>query len=517
MPRKIRWMAPWLGFCLGMVGSALAQIPLGEDFRLDQEGRVAGSEIAAGSDGFMVVWDNTYNPFGGYLSNVQGRRFSSLGEPLGETFIVNNITTGYFAQPSVGRANGGDFLVTWNDLDSDVFGRRLDARGQKLGAEIAIAGPNANGGTHRAIGLGERDFIVVWSTFETTNGGNLWGIQGRKVEGDGALGEVFQIAESTTGRTRRPDVAATPDGGFLVVWAESSSGGFPGYGLRSRRYTSAAQPVAESIEVQAQEIPELGVSLAMTEHGEGLATWVRSGNGINELHGRRLDAMGEALGDSFKITETELDNFSFSKVAATDGGFLVVWETAATLGSPEEIHLRWLPGSDMSPLPWGDEMTLNTSQNQFSRSPAVAADPAGTALVTWTASPGSELRGRLLDMPCLDGPSTLCLRDGRFKVSVQWQDGVSGGGRGQVAGRSGSSGAFSFFGPEHLEVLVKAVDGCDYNGHLWVFAAAATDLQLSLTVRDTHTGVLRQYESSLGRSMPQVLDTLAFVGACGAP
>lgn len=351
MSRIIRWVVPLLALCLGMVGSALAQIPIGEDFRLDQEGRVAGSKIVAGPDGFVVVWDNTYNPFGGYLSNVQGRRFSSLGEPLGETFIVNNITTGYYARPSIGRAKSGQFLVTWNNLGADVFGRRLDARGQKLGMEMAISGPTANSGTHRAIGLGERDFIVVWSTFETTNSGDLWGIQGRKVEEDGALGDVFQISESTTGRTRRPDVAATPDGGFLVVWTESSSGGVSGFGLRSRRYTAAAQPVAESIEVAAQEIPESGVSLAMTEHGEGLATWVWSGNGIKELHGRRLDAMGEAVGDSFKITETEPDTFSFSKVAATDDGFFVVWETGgATLGSPEEIRLRWLPDSDMSPL-----------------------------------------------------------------------------------------------------------------------------------------------------------------------
>ena len=49
---------------------------------------------------------------------------------------------------------------------------------------------------------------------------------------------------------------------------------------------------------------------------------------------------------------------------------------------------------------------------------------------------------------------------------------------------SDESGLFYLFSRENVEVLVKVLDGCAYNGHRWVFVAPVTDLGFKLELRE---------------------------------
>ena len=62
-------------------------------------------------------------------------------------------------------------------------------------------------------------------------------------------------------------------------------------------------------------------------------------------------------------------------------------------------------------------------------------------------------------------------------------------------------------------MLLKVVDGCTINQRFWVFAAATTNVQYTLTVTDTENGATRQYSNPLGRSSEAIIDTDAF--GCG--
>jgi hypothetical protein len=84
-----------------------------------------------------------------------------------------------------------------------------------------------------------------------------------------------------------------------------------------------------------------------------------------------------------------------------------------------------------------------------------------------------------------------------------------------VTGESGEAtsadvGHFWFFDPDQTDVLVKVLDGCDFNGHYWVFAAAATDVEYTLNVTDTQTGESRSYEPLAGQPFQPIMDTEAF-------
>ena len=116
---------------------------------------------------------------------------------------------------------------------------------------------------------------------------------------------------------------------------------------------------------------------------------------------------------------------------------------------------------------------------------------------------------------CSPGETTLCLGNGRFRVEVAWKDFQGGEGVGTVVpgASSADTGLFWFFAPANWEMMVKVLDGCGVNGHHWVFAAATTNVEYTLTVTDTRTGQTATWHNPLGRSAPAVTATEA-LGGC---
>jgi len=120
---------------------------------------------------------------------------------------------------------------------------------------------------------------------------------------------------------------------------------------------------------------------------------------------------------------------------------------------------------------------------------------------------GPFLRGER----CIPTNTTLCLLDGRFKVEVDWRNQADRTGEGKVVPvESNDSGLFYFFDSDNWEMLVKMVDGCGLFNHYWVFYAATTNVEFTLTVTDTESGMSREYRNELGVPAPPVQDTSAF-------
>lgn len=102
----------------------------------------------------------------------------------------------------------------------------------------------------------------------------------------------------------------------------------------------------------------------------------------------------------------------------------------------------------------------------------------------------------------------LCLRGGRFSVFAVWATLPSGAGK--PTKLSSNSGAMWFFTPDNVELMVKVLDACHYNGHFWFFAAGLTDLPVFITVRDNQTGAQRMYQNPAGTAFRAITDTSAF-------
>ncbi len=112
--------------------------------------------------------------------------------------------------------------------------------------------------------------------------------------------------------------------------------------------------------------------------------------------------------------------------------------------------------------------------------------------------------------PCAAGSETLCLNGGRFEVTVTWSAPHQGtSGHGMARSVTGDTGYMWFFSESNVELIVKVLDGRTFNNHFWVFYGALSNVQYTITVRDTQTGSIRTYENPDGHQASSA-DTVAF-------
>ena len=147
-----------------------------------------------------------------------------------------------------------------------------------------------------------------------------------------------------------------------------------------------------------------------------------------------------------------------------------------------------------------------------------SATSSQTGSVSSLQQPESDLVVRHVPAPhdfvkngCTPTGTNLCLNGSRFEVELQWRDfsGNTGSGN-MVPFGSDDSGLMWFFDADNWELLVKVLDGCGINDRFWVFGAATTDVEYTLTVTDTETGAVSEYFNPLGAASAAITDTDAF-------
>jgi hypothetical protein len=111
---------------------------------------------------------------------------------------------------------------------------------------------------------------------------------------------------------------------------------------------------------------------------------------------------------------------------------------------------------------------------------------------------------------CVADANTLCL-GGRFKVTVSWvTSSMNGVGTSVPLAANPSSGLFYFFSSDNIEMLIKVINGCALSNTYWVFFAATTNVQFTVTVIDVTTGKTKVYFNPLNQAAAPVQDTNAF-------
>jgi hypothetical protein len=112
---------------------------------------------------------------------------------------------------------------------------------------------------------------------------------------------------------------------------------------------------------------------------------------------------------------------------------------------------------------------------------------------------------------CEPDSQTMCLDDNRFKVTVEWNQPPLFNQPGFVENvRQDDTGYFFFLDPDNTEMIIKVLDGCDFNDHFWVFYGSTTNVEFTLTVTDTQTGNIQTIFNPLGQPAPAITDTQAF-------
>jgi hypothetical protein len=129
----------------------------------------------------------------------------------------------------------------------------------------------------------------------------------------------------------------------------------------------------------------------------------------------------------------------------------------------------------------------------------------GSALLNLLDNDGSQAA-------CVPSATNMCLLGGRFAAQITYRTPNVGTGAGHAVTYSNQTGLFWFFNQENVEMLLKVVDGCNVPGlnAYWVFFSATTNVDFTLTVTDTQTGVAKQYRNPLGLAAEPIQDVSTF-------
>lgn len=177
-----------------------------------------------GQGNAVVVWGRVDDPDLRDSSDIRGRRFSSLGEPLGEEFRVNTTTRGSQAGPSVAADENGDFVVVWQTRYSggllrSIFGQRFSKAGKKIGPEFRVNEDRLEKDFVPTVAMDRSgNFVVAWQSFSLSQSRCIQ-IRARLYRRDGKpAGPEFPVASGDGACCEAPKVAFGPNGIFAVVW-----------------------------------------------------------------------------------------------------------------------------------------------------------------------------------------------------------------------------------------------------------------------------------------------------------
>lgn len=185
---------------------------------------------------------------------------------------------------------------------------------------------------------------------------------------DLADGPEFLVNTTTDGAQGLPSVAALADGGYVVVWYDSSAPGLANH-IRAQIYNSDHTARGTEIAVESTDGSHTQPSVASLASGGFIVAWSENG----EVNARRFDADGQHQSFQFRVnTTTELTQDQPSVAGLSDGGYVIAWRDASQLnGDASGNSVRAMVFNADDGLRRG-EFLVNTTTDSVRGNPALA-------------------------------------------------------------------------------------------------------------------------------------------------
>ncbi len=290
-------------------------------------------DIAMAQNGaYVVFWmddtkdDNTWS--------IQGRRFDNTGAALGDIFpLIENGTQAKF--PKVSVQDNGDMVVVFAQIDTStntfsIRSRRITAAGVNVEAVQTVATSNTNFlGFPDVARDSDGDYVVVWQE-ENTDGSGL-GIYARRYNSSAvAQGAAFKVNTTTAGNQQEPAIAMDVNGNFIVAWTSFGQDGDKG-GIYAQRYLANGTPNGVETQINTTTTnSQDNVAVTMTTVGAYTLAWnsYAQDGSFDGVYLRAFAASGAAIGAEIKVNTRTTDFQQFAELAqygSTDT-LVVVWQ-----------------------------------------------------------------------------------------------------------------------------------------------------------------------------------------------
>ena len=372
----------------------------------------SGADIATLADGsYVVVWRSAPSRGTGDISSngVFAQRYDASGQPIGSEFTVNSTLTGDQTNPQVVGLPGGGYVVVWQSGQGDgsgygIFAQRFDAAGATVGTEFQV-NSSGSGNQYDAqitalTGANAGGFVVTWHQDNGQVEARVFDAAGNAVGADFTVNQQIPRLNGSDSNEYLPSIAATADGGFVIVWRDNEDGN--GIGVFGQRYgvdlgggtvtplggtqpdgSAAAGNFRVNLETYGNQYDPKILGLA----GGGFVVVFQSDYADSSgaaLAAQIYNAAGARVGAEFVIASHVAGaQYAADLVALPDGSFLVTWQSDHNDGfDSTDVFVKRFAA---------DGRTLNEEQRVNSYGAGFQGDPAISVVgdgftVVWTST-----------------------------------------------------------------------------------------------------------------------------------
>ncbi len=301
--------------------------------------------------GLLVAWydrgcslgidDACSAPFDGGDA-IFARRFDASGGAVDpEPWRVNVDLTGAETSPALADTSDGGYLIAWAgrsaaDQLGGVWLRRFGAAGQPLDAsdtQLFSGGAFTESPTLDVDDDG--NLALAWSVEDRLFVGQGSEVLGQYIPADSGTPVDLSFEDGTLRERKWPSLDMDAAGNFVVAYtqAESSDQLDASHDVLVRRFSTGGAPIDEAatqVNTTIEGDQRLG-RVAAAGDGSFMVVWTGSEAQISETHdvgifAREFDHTGAPFGDEFSVNSTEEGIQSFASVEMSpEGVAVVVW------------------------------------------------------------------------------------------------------------------------------------------------------------------------------------------------
>lgn len=458
---------------------------------------------------------------------IHAQVYEPSGLPRGNLVVIPALGAFQAGAAEVAMDAVGNFALAWryespilppDPIPEPIQVQIFDSLGRARGGRLLpfVDQPSATG--LPALAMDPHGGLVV--AVIGTEGGGRETILLRAFDSLGEpRGGTSRIDLPVMSRRTRPQIALDPEGRIAVVWGRYGCDAFSCFDFRiiGRVFNPNGRPLGTEIFISESGT---GPSVAWHPRRGFTAVWYRppfldfniSEPTVFAVWGQSFD-QDSKVGLPFvikrELEEGILPLGAFSGLRSpltfsvdSLGNGLVVWQsdnssrdTSTLLAQPLDLELR----------PEGSRVEVTPEESLRSRYPVAVSTGPGRFLATWTSRAQGQPEERVVaqgfrrsEQPCGAEQTRLCLQGGRFEVTGSYRTASGATGPARFVTLSDDSSYVWFFQPNNVEILVKVLDGRPINDHFWVFAGSLSNVEYSLTVRDSATGEEKIYANPLG-------------------
>jgi len=326
---------------LCLIGSTAAAATLVTDERADET--VPCVAHSSNADRFLTIWEHRV---AANDVDLRARLMTSAGAVTGSSSM--DVAGGAGMQYRPACAGGPDrFFVAYQQFTGngiDIYGRILDQDGRLVSRPFLIATGTLETSPAIAYDPTFGGFLVVWEHEDTPADRDIFG---RFFTAYGEpLSSSFPVSYNGSNDEFHPDVGASTDGYFLVVWQTEFTAHTSSIDGRWLRLTSATQSsVGPFLQIKPPTLQHRRPAVAGNAVGHFFVAWEEEEpfNNSFEIWGRRVDtSMSMSMPLLLSACSQETGHAAYRPDVSADphtNGWLVVWEESVTVRG-DELDIR---------------------------------------------------------------------------------------------------------------------------------------------------------------------------------